>query len=348
MKLPNGYGSVYKLSGNRRKPWIAVKTIGRLDTGSQVYQTIGYYETREKGLQALAIFNENPYTIEVARITAEQVYEKWKKHAYPKLAQKTQNGYDLAWRYSKDIAHLPFMDITLNHLQTIVDNMGNKWAIKKLFKTFWKVLYDYAIKTDLCNKNYGSYIEIGNKITKIPRIPFTVEEKQTLWENLNRIDFIDTILILIYTGLRISELLNMKIKDVHLKESYMQGGIKTEAGKDRIIPIHSRILPLVKRWYDKAVLVGSETLIFNEENKPIKYGTYYSSIWQFIFYKLKFTITHRPHDTRHTFATDMDNKKVNKLCTKKIMGHSTGYKDVTEVYTHKYIKELLEAVELLD
>ena len=61
MRLPNGYGSVYKLSGNRRKPYIARRTIGWDDNGKQLYANIGYYRTRAEALQALAAFNDNPY-----------------------------------------------------------------------------------------------------------------------------------------------------------------------------------------------------------------------------------------------------------------------------------------------
>ena len=77
MKLPNGYGSVYKLSGNRRKPYIAKKTIGFDDFGKQIFKPIGYYETKEEGLQALALYNNAPYNIDLKNITFSKLYEKW-------------------------------------------------------------------------------------------------------------------------------------------------------------------------------------------------------------------------------------------------------------------------------
>ncbi len=69
-------------------------------------------------------------------------------------------------------------------------------------------------------------------------------------DNINRMDFIDTILILIYTGMRVGELLDIRLDNVYLDQKYMIGGSKTEAGKDRVIPLHDRILPLVEKWYN--------------------------------------------------------------------------------------------------
>ena len=82
MKLPNGYGSVYKLSGKRRKPWIARKTSGwDIDEASektkQKYKTIGYFATRQEALTALANYNENPYDLDTNFMTFADVYEKW-------------------------------------------------------------------------------------------------------------------------------------------------------------------------------------------------------------------------------------------------------------------------------
>lgn len=346
MRLPTGYGSVHKLTGPRRKPFRARKTIGWDDSGKQKYLTIGYYETRQLALQALALYNENPYTIDAKEITVKELHEKWRKEKYPKIAYKTTKVYDMCWNYCRDIQDLPFVEIKLKHLQDITDSMGNKWSAKKAFKILWHQMYDYAIKNDMNVKKYSTYIDIGAKTTKLERIPFDYNEIDTLWENVERMAFIDTILILIYTGMRVGEMLDIKIENVFIEKNYMIGGSKTKAGKNRVIPFNKKIVPLVQKWYDEAILNNSEYLIFNHEYKQMRYWNYYHEKWEKIIEQLKLNKDHKPHDTRHTFATFIDRTPANKLCVKRIMGHAS--KDLTErVYTHKDIEELIDTVNLL-
>jgi hypothetical protein len=78
MRRPNGAGSVYKLSGNRRKPWIAIKTKGWDENGKQIKDIIGYYEERDEAL--LALLTHEPTEVSVSstvnkNTTIEQLYE---------------------------------------------------------------------------------------------------------------------------------------------------------------------------------------------------------------------------------------------------------------------------------
>ena len=71
MKLPNGYGSVTKLSGNRRKPYLARVTLGWItdeQTGKTVQNRVplGTFKTKKEALQALAEYGANPYDIQNA------------------------------------------------------------------------------------------------------------------------------------------------------------------------------------------------------------------------------------------------------------------------------------------
>ena len=346
MKLPNSFGSIQKLTGNRRKPYRVVKTIGWDENGKQLRKTIGYFESRAKALQELALFNENPYDIDVKNITVGELHKKWQAEKYSKIAYKTTKVYDTCWNYCNKIQNIAFVDIRINHLQSIVNSMGDKWSTKKAFKAFWNQMYDYAIMNDINVKKYSEYIDIGKKETKLERIPFEQWEIDKLWENLDRMDFIDCILILIYTGMRVGELLDIKIENVHIEEKYMRGGLKTEAGKNRVIPLHDRIILLVKKWYDNAIEVDSEYLIFNHEHKQMLYWNFYHEKFEKIIEQLELNKGHRPHDTRHTFATMMDRTPANKLCIKRILGHAS--KDITDkVYTHKDVEELIEAVNYL-
>lgn len=346
MKLPNQFGSIEKLKGKRRKPYMVRKTIGWDSEGKQIRKILGFYETRQQALQSLAVYNENPYNIDAKNITVGQLYEKWKNEKYPKIAHKTQVVYNMCWNYCKDIETLPLVEIRLTHLQAIVDGLDNKWSAKKAFKNMWNQLFDFAMKNDINVKKYSTFIDVGKKTTKLVRIPFEENEIDLMWNNLNRMDFVDTILILIYTGMRVGELLDIKIENVHLDQKYMIGGSKTEAGKDRVIPIHDRILPLVEKWYVTSKSHNCEYLIHNYEYDKMSYWNYYHEKWEKIIEQLELGDTHKPHDTRHTFATRMDRTDANKLCIKRIMGHAST--DVTDkVYTHKDIEDLIETVNKL-
>lgn len=167
MRYPNGFGSVYKLSGKRRKPWVACKTKGWDDNGNQ--------------------------------------------------------------------------------------------------------LFKYAMEHDIVSKDYSQLVDIGKNESESTRKPFTLLEIQALWDNVGRMDFIDTVLIMIYTRLRPGELLLIKNANININERIMKGGIKTESGKDRIIPINLKILPFIKNRISEE----NEFLVVNYEGKQVRYWNYY-------------------------------------------------------------------------
>lgn len=86
MKNPNGYGSVVKLSGNRRNPYCVRKTVGWNEKGQPIYKVIGYYPTRKDGMIALAEYNRNPYDVDKSKITMKDLYEKWLAEGTGKLS----------------------------------------------------------------------------------------------------------------------------------------------------------------------------------------------------------------------------------------------------------------------
>ena len=103
MKLPNKYGSVYKLSGKRRKPWAARKTVGWKQVPEKkksypIYQFIGFYATRTEALQALANYNEDPYDLHLAVITFAEVFDRWSDEHFPKISDKNCFIYGIAPR----------------------------------------------------------------------------------------------------------------------------------------------------------------------------------------------------------------------------------------------------------
>lgn len=83
MRNPNGYGTVAKLSGQRRRPYIVKKTVGWNEKRQPIYDIIGYAETREAGNIMLAEYNRDPWDVDRAKITLQQLFDLWKEKKAP-------------------------------------------------------------------------------------------------------------------------------------------------------------------------------------------------------------------------------------------------------------------------
>jgi integrase len=339
MRLPNGYGTVYKLSGKRRNPYIVRKTIGWTPKGKQIIETIGTYDSRQKALEALAEYNKNPFDISASKATFAEIYEKWSEKKYNEIAHSNALGYMTCYKDCEQIKDMRFADLRKSHLQGVIDNSNKNYPSKKKLKSLLNQLCKYALENDIISKDYSQFVEIGSKSEhKIKREPFSDIEIQTLWENVDKLDFIDTILIMIYTGIRAGELITIELSNIHYEERYMIGGIKTEAGKDRMIPLNKKILPFIKKALDN----NNKYLVENFKGEQMKYSNYKREKFENIMEQLQ--MTHNPHDCRHTCATLLDRNGANKLSIKRILGHSS--QDVTDgVYTHKNLQDLLEAID---
>lgn len=217
------------------------------------------------------------------------------------------------------------------------------YPTRKMILALLNQLSKYALKNDIVEKTYSQFIDVGINEGKANRKPFTKEEIQKLFDNVDRIEFVDTVLIMIYSGLRVGELLDLKIENIHLDERYMVGGLKTEAGRNRIIPINKKIEPFVRKYYEKNK--DKEYLITNFKGNQMCYSNYRRKKFDSIMEKLE--MKHVPHECRHTFASLMNSANANRLCVKMIIGHSS-CGDITEgTYTHKTLEELIEAIDLI-
>ena len=204
MKLPNGYGSIIKLSGNRRKPYQVRITKGFTDEGKQIYMYLGYFAKRDEELIALSEYNSSPYDITKEKTTFEELYNKWSKEHYKKVSDSAVENYSNAYRrYCKSLYKMRMKDIRLTHLQGVIDECGMAHPTRAVIKTLFRVLYKYAMKNDIVEKDYSIYVDVGKREGKINRKPFTQEEIDKLFKYESKIEYTDTILIMIYTGLRI-------------------------------------------------------------------------------------------------------------------------------------------------
>lgn len=349
MKNPNGYGNISKLSGNRRKPWRVRKTVGwevDKDSGKtrQKYQTIGYYATRQEAMKALAAFNENPYDISSA-ITFSELYEKWSAEKFETVSDSNIKGYKASYATCSNLYNMRFADIRKSHLQGVIDTSGKNYPTLRKIKVLFNQLFKYAMENDVCSKDYSEYVDIikykdKNKAEK--HKPFSDEEIQVLWNNVYRNNYIQVFLMLIYSGVRISEMLDLKKSDVHIDKQYFDVvKSKTESGI-RKVPIADKVKHFYEYWLSAN---NSEYLIATPEGKHFTYHNYKDSYWITLMKELN--LDHLPHDTRHTTVSMLAKAGVNQTIIKRIVGHSGAMSLTEKVYTHFDIKQLVDAINLI-
>ena len=370
MKLPNGYGSVSKLSGNRRKPYMARVTLGWITdekAGKSIQNRvqIGTFRTKKEALQALAEYGANPYDIQNDNMTLAELYKKWTADYFPTLeSESSPRTIIAAWRYCHAIHGMRVKDIRARHIKGIMEDgyiiqdrgkaagtkvpasAGTKARIKSMFN----LMLDYALEYELVDKNYARTFDLSNDIIKEKEdatrghINFNEDEMKILWDNVDTIRFVDWILIQCYMGWRPQEMAKLEISRINLEEQYITGGMKTDSGRDRSVPIHPRIKDLVKRNYDKAVALGSKFLLNDPE--AVKGGmtiTYdkYAGRFAKVVESLKLREDHRPHDPRTTFITMAKRANVDEYVIKILAGHKIT--DITEgTYTKRDIEWLRE------
>lgn len=341
LKKPNGYGSVIKLSGRRRKPW-ALRITDSIVDGKQIYRYISYHETKTEALQALAQEQICP-TSSKAYITLSELFEEWKKtNSYKQLSAFTKSNYNNGFSHLGVLHTKKFIDLRTASYETVinsiskVDKYNNKiplsYSSKEKIKILLGLLYKYAMENDICNKNYAQFIKIPKEDKKEKEI-FSKSEIDILFKNDN-IQYVDTILILLYTGLRINEMLNLRKSDIDFENNTITGGLKTDAGKNRVIPIHPKIMKYVKNRYDQS----SEWLFCREDNIRLTDGYYRTKIYYPLLQQLGIR-KRMIHSTRHTTATLLAESGADVNAIKQILGHSN-YAFTADTYTHVDIKFL--------
>lgn len=347
IKLPNGFGSIVFLGENRRKPYGALKTIGwDENTGKQIKKYISYEETYNKAYQKLLEYNNMPYALDHKNITLGEVFnvlEPKLKEMYLNGTMSQSNYKNMMSVYNNYLIILKdekVMELKKKDVQKVIDNCNLKHTGRGYIKNIFQRLIEYCIDELELPINKSIYdLELGKKEKSNKHFPLTQKEIEIIKELANINLTAKLIMIYLYTGLRPSELLNIETINVFLSEGYMIGGEKTEAGTNRIIPIHSEIQKYVEQLYN----CSKKYLVINEKTKQkMSYDTYQKK-FDTLMNDLKFN--HTPHDTRHTFATKCSEVGISDVNIKILMGHSLSNDVTNNVYIHKTVDALKKEIE---
>lgn len=365
MRLPNGFGRITEIKGqNLRNPFRVMVTIGHDEYGHPIGKPLkpkSYFATYNEAYAALVEYNKNPYDLS-SSITVSELYAKWSKEYFKTLKSlSSERTITAAWKYCSSVYNMRASDLRARHIKGCMEEgtaiiKGEEKhptpSVKSRIKSVFNLMLDYALEYEIVDRNYARTFEISKDIirerenAKRGHIPFSDEEIRKLWDNVDKVDYVDVLLIQCYSGWRPQELGLIELKNVDLESGTMIGGIKTEAGTNRVVPIHSKIQGLVKKRYDEAVRLGSKYLINCSEGKNSTTLSYdkYSGRFIKIRERLGLNPEHRPHDGRMHFVTQAKKCGVDEYAIKYIVGHAIN--DVTEkVYTKREIDWLKSEIE---
>ena len=340
MRNPNGYGCIKKLSGRRRRPFVFVVS----DHGRQ--KPIEYFTSLVDAQIYQADYNRahGHRSLPGHKITFAELYHRW----LPRHIDDTQPSQSAVDSYRNAYQHLAplhgraVVDIKYVDYQMIIDGMrrqGLSYSSCKKVRSLISLVLKYAEKLEMHVTNYAPLLSLGWNRPVHPHHVFSRQKINRLWACTD-VPGVDTVLILLYMGMRCGELLQLQKADVHLRQHCIRITKSKTAAGIRIIPIHHRIAALI----ESRMKSPGDALIYDDTGRPYNYGRY-CTIWRSVMHRIR-ADGHTTHDCRHTVATLLDNAGANETAKRRILGHAGG--DITErVYTHKGLRQLRKCIELL-
>ena len=357
-KLPNGFGSIKKLSGNRTNKYgVYPPTTEFQANGSPVTpKALCYVPDWYMGFYALMKYRDGSFEAEdfltadikpsdrqtdvISKIIASynsssrialdaktfsEVYQEFFAYKYErdKTRQYSKSAIGAtksAYSQAKGLHGKPFRSLRTEDLQAVIDGCEKKHATKEHIKNLFRQMYEYAYSHDLCEKNYAEHVRIHTPDDDEKGEPFTERELALIWERSAGNEGLQGALIMAYSGFRISAYSKM---EVNMEGQYFRGGVKTKAGKDRIVPFNKEIIPFINEGNPLFRLSPAKfRALFHEELSAIGLRG------------------HTPHDCRHTFSWLCDKYHVDTLSKRLLLGHALG-NDVTDLkYGHRTVEEL--------
>lgn len=364
-RLRNGFGSIRYLGKKRTNPYAVLAPTTNLDEkGRPKYdKPLAYAPTWQSAFSVLLMYHSGKWNEESKveelipqvdstalekivsdimkkldiysesnknDITFTEVYERYMQYKFNGKKEYSKSSIasrKAAFKNCSVLHDKLFTSLRLIDLQTVVDNCKKKHASKELIVLLVKQMYQYAEIHELIEKDYSKHLTINSADDDEHGEPFSAEELGILWQNKDSL-MAKTLLIMCYSGFRINE---YKSLEINLDEMYFKGGSKTQAGKNRIVPIHSLIVGFVKE-------------VLKEHDHIIEISADMFRIEMYSFLDSVGIKKHTPHDTRHTFSMLCDKYHVGENDKKRMLGHA--FQDITnKIYGHRELESLRAEIE---
>ena len=226
-------------------------------------------------------------------------------------------------------------DIT-NYLKYLYDNNTSKSSIARKLSSL-RTFYEYLVKKDVITVNYFKMFKNPKKERNLPKFVkeddidkmFLVPNTRTWIGERNLL----IIRMLYATGIRVSELVNIKLDDININDRTIK--ILGKGSKERIVVFGNN----TKEALDEYLARGRRQVDFHSSNYLFlnKDGNrlstrYVRKIINDIIFKASIEMHVSPHMLRHTFATGMLNNGADLVSVKDLLGHES--LNTTSIYTH--------------
>ena len=255
---------------------------------------------------------------------------KYGENAVRRLAESTAvHGRAIA-RKLEPLYDRTLDELTVDELQNFINGIGLGRTMVSKTLLLIRELYRYALSRDLCSKNPAQYLQMPDTPDYVHHQDFTDAELAVLWENRGD-PVIVMVLIMCYSGFRVSAYQSL---ETNLTEGYFRGGIKTNCGKNRLVPIHEAIRPLVEQLVcENSDSPFTECRDINHFNRRMQKKLERIGIDRDGRH-------HTPHSCRHTFSRLCESYGVREADRKRMLGHSFGNDITNGTYGHRSLEEL--------
>jgi len=341
----NGLGTAYR----RGRTWTACVTVEWKITptgrSQAIRRTKGGFDTKREALAYCETLKKAPKT--APKLSMQEIYDAWLPTHEGRVGRSTMDCYKAAWKYFQPIHHMPFADIDLDDLQECVDDCPKGKRTKENMKALAGLLYKYSLPRHQTDMNYAEFIHTGND-EKRTRPAFSREQIDLIRGQIGTTPHAEDVLCLIYTGMRPSELFALTKDDY--KDGILYGGIKTEAGKNRAVPVAKQIKSIIEDRLSK----GSDFLFPKDDGLQMS-AKYFRDNY---FYPVlaaagiqpiptkENPAYYVPYSCRHTFANLLKDVQGSDKDKASLIGHED-YKTTKRMYQSAELEAMRRIIDEL-
>ena len=319
-KRGNGQGSVFRYKNGYRAQ------LTHYENGVRYTKVKSGFRTKRSALE-WCVMNSS-FAQEKTSPTFSALYKEWSSTHYQTIGDKKIQQYKHVYDESVSLYRMRFSDIGVRHFQTVIDAQKNTYAVRKLFKSVYSMMSDYAMRCGYITTNYARLCTVPSA-EKPRKRAFTTDEirkVEAYWYDTHDV-VAGATLIMIYTGMRWGEISTIKPENIFLDEGYMLGGIKTENGRLGEIVLIDHIKPIVAELMIPINRVGKI------KTEPFRHA--YNALQDTLGIE-----RHTVHECRHTTATLLASLGVQPAVITEIMRHSSYVQ--TMIYTHVQRSEKID------